>query len=134
MSSGHLPLHDPVIRGDPIALNDSERRAKNGARVDDAASTITGDSLIFLHMKFHFSNDVVTMVPKRSDRAGLPPPKYQTICKTGLRIGLRFPPSVELVEILVRCGVCLSQFLYKAISVIVGLIALFRDQVAILTP
>ncbi|KAH0463186.1 hypothetical protein IEQ34_007768 [Dendrobium chrysotoxum] len=61
--------------------------------MDDEASTITGDSLIVLHKKFHILNDVVTMVLKRSDRAGLPP---------------------------LGCGVSLSQFLYKAMSVTVN--------------
>ncbi|KAH0464746.1 hypothetical protein IEQ34_004849 [Dendrobium chrysotoxum] len=83
---------------------------------------------------FHISNDVVATVPKRSDRASLPPPEYLTVSETSLRAGLRFPPPAELVEILKRCGVCLSQFSYRAMSVTVGLIALFRDRGAVLTP
>ncbi|KAH0454918.1 hypothetical protein IEQ34_016842 [Dendrobium chrysotoxum] len=89
---------------------------------------------MLLHKNFHIPNDMVTTVPKRSDRASLPPPGYLTISETSLRAGLRFPPSAELVEILRRCGVCLSQFSYRAMSVIVGLIALFRDRGAVLTP
>ncbi|KAH0463163.1 hypothetical protein IEQ34_007745 [Dendrobium chrysotoxum] len=73
-------------------------------------------------------------VPKRSDRASLPPPGYLTVSEASLRAGLRFPPSAELVEILRRCGVCLSQLSYRAMSVTVGLIALFRDRGAVLTP
>ncbi|KAH0448587.1 hypothetical protein IEQ34_022387 [Dendrobium chrysotoxum] len=89
---------------------------------------------MILHKNFFILNDVVTTVPKRSDRAGLPPPVYLTISETSLRAGLHFPPPAELVKILKRCGVCLSQFLYRVMSVTVGLIALFRDRGAILTP
>ncbi|KAH0458301.1 hypothetical protein IEQ34_013616 [Dendrobium chrysotoxum] len=73
-------------------------------------------------------------VPKRSDWAGLPPPGYLTVCETSLRAGLRFPPPAELVELLKRCRVSLSQFSYRVMSVTVGLIALFRDHGAVLTP
>ncbi|KAH0465736.1 hypothetical protein IEQ34_005839 [Dendrobium chrysotoxum] len=73
-------------------------------------------------------------IPKRSDRAGLPPPWYITICDTSLWAGLRFPPPAKLIEISKRCGVSVSQFSYRAMSLTVGLIALFRDQVAVLTP
>ncbi|KAH0448828.1 hypothetical protein IEQ34_022628 [Dendrobium chrysotoxum] len=89
---------------------------------------------MLLHKNFHIPNDVVTTVPKRSDRASLPPSGYLTVSEASLRAGLRFPPSAELVEILRRCGVCLSQLSYRAMSVTVGLIALFRDRGAVLTP
>ncbi|KAH0455696.1 hypothetical protein IEQ34_015728 [Dendrobium chrysotoxum] len=89
---------------------------------------------MLLHKNFHIPNYVVTTVPKRSDWASLPPPGYLTVSGASLRAGLRFPPSAELVEILRRCGVCLSQFSYRAMSVTVGLIALFRDRGAVLTP
>ncbi|KAH0468212.1 hypothetical protein IEQ34_003245 [Dendrobium chrysotoxum] len=51
-----------------------------------------------------------------SDRAGLPPPGYLTVSETSLQAGLHFPPPAELVEILKRCGVSLSQFSYRAID------------------
>ncbi|KAH0453711.1 hypothetical protein IEQ34_018035 [Dendrobium chrysotoxum] len=89
---------------------------------------------MLLHKNFYISNDVVTTVPKRSDRASLPPPGYLIINETSLRAGLHFPRPAELVEILRRCGVCLSQFSYRAMSVTMGLIALFRDRGAVLTP
>ncbi|KAH0456682.1 hypothetical protein IEQ34_014589 [Dendrobium chrysotoxum] len=89
---------------------------------------------MLLHKNFRIPNDVVTTVPKRSDRASLPPPGYLTVSEASLRAGLRFPPSAEVIEILRRCGVCLSQLSYRAMSVTVGLIALFRDQGAVLTP
>ncbi|KAH0464791.1 hypothetical protein IEQ34_004894 [Dendrobium chrysotoxum] len=82
---------------------------------------------MLLNKNFHIPNDVVTTVPKRSDRASLPPPGYLTVSETSLRAGLHFPPPAELVEILRRCGVCLSRFSYRAMSVIVGLISLFSD-------
>ncbi|KAH0465165.1 hypothetical protein IEQ34_005268 [Dendrobium chrysotoxum] len=88
--------------------NDGERWPNKGAKLDDVASIITGDSLIVLHKKFHFPNNMVARVPKRSDRTCLPHLKYLTIYETSLRAG--------------------------AISVIVGLIAPFRDRGAVLTP
>ncbi|KAH0466731.1 hypothetical protein IEQ34_003969 [Dendrobium chrysotoxum] len=90
MSSDHLPSSDPTVGRKPIAPLDAERRPNKGARVDDATSTITGDSLIILHKKFFIPNDVVTTIPKRSDRAGLPPPRYITIYETNLRAGCTF--------------------------------------------
>ncbi|KAH0449918.1 hypothetical protein IEQ34_020610 [Dendrobium chrysotoxum] len=88
---------------------------------------------MLLHKNFHIPNDVVTTVPKRSDWASLPPPGFLTVSETSLRAGLHFSHPAELVEILRRCGVCLSQFSYRAMSVTVGPIALFRDQGAVLT-
>ncbi|KAH0451965.1 hypothetical protein IEQ34_019264 [Dendrobium chrysotoxum] len=134
MSGNPVPSSDPTVGRKSVLLPDGERRSTEGAKVDDVASTITGDLLMLLHKNFHIPNDVVTTVPKRSDRASLPPPGYLTVSETSLQAGLRFPPSVELVEILWRCGVCLSQFSYRATSMTVGLIALFRDRGAVLTP
>ncbi|KAH0462183.1 hypothetical protein IEQ34_009758 [Dendrobium chrysotoxum] len=134
MSGDRLPSRDPVIRGDPIAPYDCEWGPNKEARVNETASTITSDFLILFRKNFHFPNDVVTIVPKRSDRAILPPPGYLTVSETHLRAGLRFPPPAELIEILRRCGVNLSQFSFRAMSVTVGLIALFRNRGATLTP
>ncbi|KAH0433524.1 hypothetical protein IEQ34_027007 [Dendrobium chrysotoxum] len=117
MSGDPLPSSDPAVGRKSAALPDGERRSTKGAKVDDVASTITGDLLMLLHKNFHIPNDVVTTVPKRSDRASLPPPGYLTVSEASLRAGLRFPPSAELVEILRRCGVCLSQLSYRAIDV-----------------
>ncbi|KAH0455206.1 hypothetical protein IEQ34_015238 [Dendrobium chrysotoxum] len=134
MSDDPVPSSDPAVGRKSVALPDGERRSTKGAKVDDVASTLTGDLLMLLHKNFHIPNDVVTTVPKRSDRASLPPPGYLTVSEASLRAGLRFPPSAELIEILRRCGVCLSQLSYRTMSVTVGLIALFRDRGAILTP
>ncbi|KAH0457698.1 hypothetical protein IEQ34_013013 [Dendrobium chrysotoxum] len=134
MSGDPVPSSDPAVRRKSVALPDGERRSTKGAKVDDVASTITGDLLMLLHKNFHIPNDVVTTVPKRSDRASLPPPGYLTVSEASLRAGLRFPPSAELVKILRRCRVCFSQLSYRAMSVTVGLIALFRDRGAVLTP
>ncbi|KAH0463281.1 hypothetical protein IEQ34_007863 [Dendrobium chrysotoxum] len=123
---------DLTARGDPAAPNDGERRPNKVARVDDVVSTITSDSLIILCKKFHFPNNLMVMVPKRSDRACLPPPGYLAIYETSLRVGLRFPPPLKLIDISIRYGVSLDQFLYRVMSVVVGLIALFRDRGAIL--
>ncbi|KAH0468210.1 hypothetical protein IEQ34_003243 [Dendrobium chrysotoxum] len=134
MSGDPIPSSDPAVGRKSVALPDGERRSTKGAKVDDVASTITGDLLMLLHKNFHIPNDVVTTVPKMSDQASLPPPGYLTVSETSLRAGLRFPPSTELVEILRRYGVCLSQFSYRAMSVTMGLIALFRDRGTVLTP
>ncbi|KAL0927646.1 hypothetical protein M5K25_001841 [Dendrobium thyrsiflorum] len=121
MSGDHLPSRDNA------AQNGGERRPNKGARLDDAASTATSDSLIVLHKKFYFSNDLVATVPKKFDRACLPPPGYIAIYETSLRAGLRFLP-LELIDIVPKCGVSLAQFSYRATSVTIGLIALFSDR------
>ncbi|KAH0457758.1 hypothetical protein IEQ34_013073 [Dendrobium chrysotoxum] len=134
MSGGRLPSRDHSIRGDPIAPYDCEWGPNKEARVNETASTVTSGFLILFRKNFHFLNDVVTIVPKMSDRPSLPPPGYLTVFETNLRAGLRFPPPAELIEILRRCGVNLSQFSFRAMSVTVGLIALFRNRGATLTP
>ncbi|PKU73080.1 hypothetical protein MA16_Dca027333 [Dendrobium catenatum] len=134
MSGNHFPSRDSAVRGNPVVPPDGRRRLDKGARADDLASTVTSDSLIILHKKFHFPNDVVALAPKRSDRAGASPPGYLTICETHLRSGLRFPLPAELIKILMHCGVSISQFTYRGMSRTIGLIALFRDRGAILTP
>ncbi|KAI0495028.1 hypothetical protein KFK09_025175 [Dendrobium nobile] len=134
MSGDHFPSRDSAVRENPVVPPVGRRRPDKGARADDLASTVTSDSLIIFRKKFHFPNDVVAVAPKRSDRAGVPPPGYLTICETHLRSGLRFPLPAELIEILMHCGVSISQFTYRGMSVMIGLIALFRDRGAILTP
>ncbi|KAH0433412.1 hypothetical protein IEQ34_014916 [Dendrobium chrysotoxum] len=134
MSGDHLPSKNPAIRGDPIASYDCEWGPNKETRVNETASTVTSDFLILFLKNFHFPNDVVTIVPKRSDRARLPPPGYLTVSETNLRAGLRFPPSTELIKILRRCGVNISQFSFKVMSVTVGLIVLFRDRGATMKP
>ncbi|KAL0908270.1 hypothetical protein M5K25_022758 [Dendrobium thyrsiflorum] len=128
-SSGDLPA-----RRDPAVQNDGERRLNKGVKADDPVSTITGDHLTVLRKRFHFPNDLVVTVPKRSDRACLPPLGYLAIYEANMRAGLQFPPPPELIEILVACGVSLSQFSFRATSVTVGLIAFFKDRGAVLTP
>ncbi|KAH0462021.1 hypothetical protein IEQ34_009596 [Dendrobium chrysotoxum] len=129
-----LPSKNPAIRGDPIAPYDCEWGPTKEARVNETASTVTCDFLILFRKNFHFPNDVVTIVPKRYNRASLPPLGYLTISETNLRAGLRFPPPAESIEILRRSGVNLSQFSFRAMSVTVGLIVLFRDRGVTLTP
>ncbi|KAI0523469.1 hypothetical protein KFK09_005864 [Dendrobium nobile] len=134
MSGDHFPSRDSAVRENPVVPPVGRRRPDKGARADDLASTVTSDSLIIFRKKFHFPNDVVAVAPKRSDRAGVPPHGYLTICETHLRSGLRFSLPAELIEILMHCGVSISQFTYRGMSVMIGLIALFRDRGAILTP
>ncbi|KAH0471142.1 hypothetical protein IEQ34_000865 [Dendrobium chrysotoxum] len=118
MSVDHLPSRDLMAKGclHHTIQNDCERSPNKGAKLDDVASTVTGYFLIALHKKFHFSNDVATTVPKRSDQACLPPPEYLTVYEISLRAGLRFSPFAELIEISVRCRVSLSQFSYRTMS------------------
>ncbi|KAL0905625.1 hypothetical protein M5K25_024060 [Dendrobium thyrsiflorum] len=125
-----------MTKGDsrPAAQNDGERGSSKGVKSDEVASTVTGDSLIIFYKKFHFPNDLMVKVPKRSDRVCLPPPGYLTISESSLRAGLRFPPPLELINISTMCGVSLSQFSHRAMSVMMGLIAFFRDRGAVLTP
>ncbi|KAH0456954.1 hypothetical protein IEQ34_014861 [Dendrobium chrysotoxum] len=72
-------------------------------------------------------------VPAKTDRACFPPPGYVTVYEFSLRAGLRFPPSSELIDILTICGVCLSQFSYRAMSIVMGLIVLFTDRGVVLS-
>ncbi|PKU68420.1 hypothetical protein MA16_Dca025910 [Dendrobium catenatum] len=71
-------------------------------------------------------------VSKKYDCAYFPPPVYVTVYEFSLRSGLRFPPSLEFVDILMVCGVSLSQFSYRAMSIVMGLIVLFRDHGVVL--
>ncbi|KAH0449736.1 hypothetical protein IEQ34_020428 [Dendrobium chrysotoxum] len=77
MKGENPTLRDLVIKGDshPAAQNDGERRTNKRAKLDDAMSTVTSDSLTSLHKKLHFPNNLMTVIPKRSDRAFLPPPR-----------------------------------------------------------
>ncbi|KAH0452853.1 hypothetical protein IEQ34_017177 [Dendrobium chrysotoxum] len=77
---------------------------------------------------------MVVKVPARSDRACSPPLGFVTVYEFSLRAGLRFPPSPELSDILMICGVSLAQLSYRAMSIIMGLIVLFRDRGAVLSP
>ncbi|KAH0465628.1 hypothetical protein IEQ34_005731 [Dendrobium chrysotoxum] len=133
MSGDRLPSKNPAIRGGPIAPYDCEWGPNKEARVNEPVSTVTSDFLILFRKNFHFPNDVVTIFPKRSDRASLPPPGYLTISETNLRVGLRFPHPTELIKILRWSGVNLSKFSFRVMSVTVGLIALFRDRGATVT-
>ncbi|KAH0465031.1 hypothetical protein IEQ34_005134 [Dendrobium chrysotoxum] len=72
-------------------------------------------------------------VPARTDRACFPPPGYMMVYEFSLRAGLRFPPSSELIDLLTIFGVCLSQFPYRATSIVMGLIVLFRDRGVVLS-
>ncbi|KAH0470524.1 hypothetical protein IEQ34_000247 [Dendrobium chrysotoxum] len=77
---------------------------------------------------------MVVKVPSRSDRACSPPLGFVTVYEFSLRAGLRFPPSPELSDILMIYGVSLAQLSYRAMSIIMGLIVLFRDRGAVLSP
>ncbi|KAH0465958.1 hypothetical protein IEQ34_006061 [Dendrobium chrysotoxum] len=102
--------------------------------MDDVISTVTSDALLAFRKKIYFPNDMVVKVPARSDRAYSPPPGFVTVYEFSLRAGLRFPPSPELSDILTICGVSLAQLSYIAMLIIMGLIVLFRDRGAVLSP
>ncbi|KAH0466253.1 hypothetical protein IEQ34_006356 [Dendrobium chrysotoxum] len=112
----------------PAQRSEVPKRTQKAPKADDVISTVTEDSFISFRKKFHFPNDLVMKVPARTDRACFPPPGYVTVYEFSLRAGLRFPPSSELIDILTICGVCLSQFSYRAMSIVMGLIVLFRDR------
>ncbi|KAL0912707.1 hypothetical protein M5K25_018699 [Dendrobium thyrsiflorum] len=124
------------MSGEPPLSKDNSgaRRLHKGAVLDDGASSVTSDSLTVFRKKFHFPNSLVATVPKRSDRASHPPPGYIVVYETHLRAGLRFPPPPELIDIVARCGVSIARFSHRAMSVTIGLIALFRDRGVVLTP
>ncbi|KAH0457759.1 hypothetical protein IEQ34_013074 [Dendrobium chrysotoxum] len=122
LASSKIPSEDR-----PAQRSEVPKRAQKAPKADDVISTVTEDSFISFRKKFHFPNDLVMKVPARTDRACFPPPGYVTSAR-----GLRFPPSSELIDILTLCGVCLSQFSYRAMSIVMGLIVLFRDRGVVL--
>ncbi|KAH0459480.1 hypothetical protein IEQ34_012294 [Dendrobium chrysotoxum] len=127
-ASSKIPSEDhPVQRSEVL------KRVQKAPKADDVISTVTEDSFISFRKKFHFPNDLVMKVPARTDRACFPPPGYVTVYEFSLRAGLRFPPSTKLIDILTLCGVCLSQFSYRAMSFVMGLIVLFRDRGVVLS-
>ncbi|KAH0470175.1 hypothetical protein IEQ34_001733 [Dendrobium chrysotoxum] len=122
-ASSKNPLEDR-----PAQRSEVSKRIQKAPKADDVISTITEDSFISFRKKFHFHNDLVMKVPTRSDRACFPPPGYVTVYEFSLRAGLRFPPASELIDIMTICGVCLSQFFYRVMSIVMDLIVLFRDR------
>ncbi|KAH0469557.1 hypothetical protein IEQ34_001115 [Dendrobium chrysotoxum] len=117
----------------PAPRSEISKKIQKAPKADDVVSTITEDSFILFRKNFHFPNDLVMKVPARTDRAYFPPPGYMTVYEFSLRARLRFPPSSELIDILTIYGVCLSQFSYRAISIVMGLIVLFRDRGVVLS-
>ncbi|KAH0460185.1 hypothetical protein IEQ34_010848 [Dendrobium chrysotoxum] len=126
-ASSKIPSEDR-----PAQRSEVPKRTQKAPKADDVISTVTEDSFISFRKKIHFPNDLVMKVPARTDRACFPPPGYVTVYEFSLRAGLRFPPS-ELIDILTICGVCLSQFFYRAMSIVMGLIVLFKDRGVVLS-
>ncbi|KAH0450101.1 hypothetical protein IEQ34_020793 [Dendrobium chrysotoxum] len=127
-ASSKIPSEDR-----PAQRSEVPKRTQKAPKTDDVISTVTEDSFISFRKNFHFPNDLVMKVPARTDHACFPPPRYVTVYESSLRAGLRFPPSSELIDILTICGVCLSQFFYRAMSIVMGLIVLFRDRGVVLS-
>ncbi|KAH0469389.1 hypothetical protein IEQ34_000947 [Dendrobium chrysotoxum] len=117
----------------PTQRSEVSKRIQKEPKTDDVISTITEDSFISFRKKIHFPNDLVMKVPTRSDRAYFPPPGYVIVYEFSLQAGLRFPPTSELIDILTICGVCLSQFFYRVMPIVMGLIVLFRDRGVVLS-
>ncbi|KAH0465459.1 hypothetical protein IEQ34_005562 [Dendrobium chrysotoxum] len=122
-----------LLEDRPAHQSEGPKKIHKTPKTDDVISTITEDSFISFRKKFHFPNDLVMKVPARSDRARFPPPGYVTVYEFSLRARLRFPPSPELIDILTIYGVILSQFFYRAMSIVMGLIVLFRDRRVVLS-
>ncbi|KAH0459337.1 hypothetical protein IEQ34_012151 [Dendrobium chrysotoxum] len=113
-------MGDPIssknsLEDRPVQRSEVSMRIQKAPKADDVISTITEDSFISFRKKFHFSNNLVMKVPARSDP------------------GLRFSPSSELIDILTICWVCLSQFSYRVMSIVMGMIVLFRDRGVVLS-
>ncbi|KAH0464378.1 hypothetical protein IEQ34_007164 [Dendrobium chrysotoxum] len=126
---------NPSTKGDRfVARCEGVKKTYKATKMDDVVSTVTGDDLLAFRKKIYFSNDMVVKVPARSDRACSPPPRFVTVYEFSLRASLRFPPSPELSDILTICGVSLAQLSYRAMSIIMRLIVLFRDHGAVLSP
>ncbi|KAH0433178.1 hypothetical protein IEQ34_027075 [Dendrobium chrysotoxum] len=132
--SDHTSERNPPAQEDhPVHRSEGSKKIHKTPKSDDVISTITEDSFISFRKRFYFPNDLVMKVPVRSDRARFPPLGYVTVYESNLRAGLRFPSSPELIDILTICGVSLSQFSYRAMSIIMGLIVLFRDRGVVLS-
>ncbi|KAH0466926.1 hypothetical protein IEQ34_004164 [Dendrobium chrysotoxum] len=113
---------NPSTKGDRfVARCEGVKKTYKATKMDDVVFTFTGDALLAFRKKFYFSNDMVVKVPTRSDRACSPPPRFVTVYE----FSLRFPPSPELNDILMICGVSLAQLSYRAMPIIMGLIVLF---------
>ncbi|KAH0450326.1 hypothetical protein IEQ34_021018 [Dendrobium chrysotoxum] len=117
-----------------VARREGVKKTYKATKMADVVSTVTGDALLAFRKNYYFPNDMVVKVPERSDRACSPPLGFVTVYEFSLRAGLRFPPSPELSNILMICGVSLAQLSYRAMSIIMGLIVLFRDRGAVLSP
>ncbi|KAL0921314.1 hypothetical protein M5K25_008375 [Dendrobium thyrsiflorum] len=107
----HPSLRDPMTKRDPrpAVHNDGKKRSCKVSKIDDMVSNVIDDCLIVFH-KSHFSNDLVVMAPKRSDRVCLPPIEYLIIYEISLRVGLRFPPPPKLIDIPAVCRVSHPSF------------------------
>ncbi|KAH0452817.1 hypothetical protein IEQ34_017141 [Dendrobium chrysotoxum] len=127
-ASSKNPSEDRLAQRSEIS-----KRIQKAPKANNVISTITEDSFISFRKKFHFPNDLVMKVPARFDLACFPPPGYVTVYEFSLRAGLRFPPASELIDILTICGVCLFQFFYRVMSIVMGLIVLFRDRGVVLS-
>ncbi|KAH0461831.1 hypothetical protein IEQ34_009406 [Dendrobium chrysotoxum] len=126
---------NPSTKGDRfVTRREGVKKTYKATKMDDVVSTVTSDALLAFRKKFYFPNDMVVKVPARSDRACSPPPGFVTVYEFSLRAGLRIPPSPELSDILTICGVSLAQLFYRAMSIIMGLIVLFRDRGAVPSP
>ncbi|KAH0458706.1 hypothetical protein IEQ34_011520 [Dendrobium chrysotoxum] len=117
-----------------VARREGVKKTYKATKTDDVVSTVTGDAWLAFRKKYYFPNDMVVKVPARSDRACSPPLGFVTVYEFSLRASLRFPPSPELSNILMIYGVSLAQLSYRAMSIIMGLIVLFRDRGAVLSP
>ncbi|KAH0455431.1 hypothetical protein IEQ34_015463 [Dendrobium chrysotoxum] len=116
-ASSKIPSEDH-----PVQRSEVPKRVQKAPKADDVISTVTEDSFISFRKKCRPELIVLAF-----------PPGYVTVYEFSLRAGLRFPPSTELIDILTLCGVCLSQFSYRAMSIVMGLIVLFRDRGVVLS-
>ncbi|KAH0460302.1 hypothetical protein IEQ34_010965 [Dendrobium chrysotoxum] len=89
--------------------------------IHEVSSLITSDGLIIIHKKFHLPDDLVMVVPKKTNQAQDHPNGLFTIYEMTLHASLRFPLAPELLKIFRACGVPLAQFLCMTIMIIVGL-------------
>ncbi|PKU59110.1 hypothetical protein MA16_Dca014852 [Dendrobium catenatum] len=131
----HTSTRNPPAKEDRrVAQPDGSKKVHKAPKTNDVISTITEDSFISFRKNFHFPNDLVMKVPTRSDRACFPPPGYMTVYEFSLRAEMQFPPSPELIDIMMVCGVSLSQFFYRAMSIVMVMIVLFIDRGVVLSP
>ncbi|KAK6132552.1 hypothetical protein DH2020_033654 [Rehmannia glutinosa] len=89
-------------------------------------STVRREEVSQIKHRFFIPPEYKVIIPRPQDRMHKPPPNCFTFHLASLEVGLRFPLSPTIEDILVRLGVCLAQFAPNAVRHIIGFIVLAK--------